>query len=261
MTIPKQQHFIDKELDFGPDNYKPIPVVLSKAKGVWVWDVDNNKYLDMMSAYSAVSHGHSHPELVETISNQAATLIHCCNLYYQPLQGQLARALVDRIGPGKCFFANSGAEANEGMFKLARKYGHEEGRYEILTCMQSFHGRTMACIAATGQEKVKQGFSPMMPGFRHVPFNNLEAMEKAISPSTVAIMIEGIQGEGGICSADPSYLRGLRSLCNKHRLLLLWDGVQCGHYRTGAFQSYSSILGDEENDSLFLPDAISMRSL
>ena len=244
--------------DYVVPTYGRFPLAIERGKGSHVWDVDGRCYLDMGGGIAVNALGHSHPELVGTISNQAATLTHCCNLYYQPLQGQLARALVDRIGPGKCFFANSGAESNEGMFKLARKYGHDEGRYEILTCTQSFHGRTMACIAATGQEKVKQGFSPMMPGFRHVPFNDLEAMEKAISPSTVAIMIEGIQGEGGICTADPSYLRGLRSLCDKHRLLLLWDGVQCGHYRTGAFQSYTSILCDAENESSFLPDAISM---
>jgi acetylornithine/N-succinyldiaminopimelate aminotransferase len=244
--------------DYVVPTYGRFPLTLERGEGSQVWDVDGRRYLDMGGGIAVNSLGHSHPEWVKTISDQAATLTHCCNLYYHSWQGRLAQALVERIGPGKCFFANSGAEANEGMIKLARKFGHEEGRFEILTCLHSFHGRTMAGIAATGQDKVKQGFSPMMPGFRHVPFNDLKAMEKAISPSTVAIMIEGIQGEGGICPADPAYLRGLRALCDKHRLLLLWDGVQCGHYRTGSFQSYSSILADEENGDSFLPDAISM---
>lgn len=244
--------------DYVVPTYGRFPLTLERGEGSQVWDVDGRRYLDMGGGIAVNSLGHSHPELVKTISEQAATLTHSCNLYYHPWQGQLAKALVDRIGAGKCFFANSGAEANEGMFKLARKFGHEEGRFEILTCLQSFHGRTMAGIAATGQEKVKQGFSPMMPGFRHVPYNDLEAMEKAISPSTVAIMIEGIQGEGGICPADPSYLIGLRALCDKHRLLLLWDGVQCGHYRTGSFHSYSTILANAKQADSFVPDAISM---
>jgi acetylornithine/N-succinyldiaminopimelate aminotransferase len=244
--------------DYVVPTYGRFPLTLVRGEGNQVWDADGRRYLDMGGGIAVNALGHSHPELVKTISEQAATLTHCCNLYYHPWQGQLAQALVKRIGAGKCFFANSGAEANEGMFKLARKFGHEEGRFEILTCLQSFHGRTMAGIAATGQDKVKQGFSPMMPGFRHVPYNDLEAMEKAISPSTVAIMIEGIQGEGGICAADPAYLKGLRALCDKHRLLLLWDGVQCGHYRTGSFHSYTSILANEDNGNSFLPDAISM---
>ena len=244
--------------DYVVPTYGRFPLTLERGSGSHVWDTDGRRYLDMGGGIAVNVLGHAHPELVKTISEQAATLTHCCNLYYHPWQGQLAQALVKRIGAGKCFFANSGAEANEGMFKLARKFGHEEGRFEILTCLHSFHGRTMAGIAATGQEKVKEGFAPMMPGFRHVPYNDLEAMEKAISPSTVAIMIEGIQGEGGICPADPTFLKGLRALCDRHRLLLLWDGVQCGHYRTGSFQSYTSILGEDAEAASFLPDAISM---
>ena len=238
--------------------YGRFPLTLQRGEGSYVWDIEGRRYLDMGGGIAVNALGHAHPELVQTISEQAATLTHCCNLYYHPWQGRLAHELVKRIGKGKCFFANSGAEANEGMFKLARKFGHDEGRFEILTCLQSFHGRTMAGIAATGQDKVKQGFSPMMPGFRHVPYNDLEAMEKAISPSTVAIMIEGIQGEGGVCPATPEYLKGLRALCDRHRLLLLWDGVQCGHFRTGSFHSYTSILAGDAEGEGFLPDAISM---
>src|SRR5205823_12223177 len=129
-------------------------------------------------------------------------------------------------GPGKCFFCNSGAEANEGLFKLARKFGHDEGRFEILTTINSFHGRTLAAISATGQEKIKKGFEPMVPGFRHVPYNDLAAMRAALSPATVAILVEGIQGEGGVTPATPEYLLGLRRLCDEQKLLLFMDEVQ-----------------------------------
>src|SRR5208283_3773049 len=143
---------------------------------------------------------------------QSRKLVHISNLYYHEPQGRLAAELVRRIGPGKCFFANSGAEANEGLFKLARKFGHDEGRFEIITAFNSFHGRTLAGIAATGQEKVKKGFEPAVPGFRHVPFNDLAAARAAISPATAAILVEGIQGEGGVNIATPEYLLGLRKL-------------------------------------------------
>ena len=149
---------------------------------------------------------------------------------------------MNSLGPGKCFFCNSGAEANEGLFKLARKFGHEEGRFEVITTINSFHGRTLAGIAATGQDKVKKGFEPMVSGFRHVPFNDLAAMRAAISPATAAIMIEGIQGEGGVTPATPEYLLGLRALCDEKKLLLLMDSVQCGHFRSGRFQSFQRIL-------------------
>ena len=238
--------------------YGRFPLTLERGKGSHVWDVNGRRFLDMGGGIAVNALGHAHPELVKTISDQSATLTHCCNLYFHQGQGELAKQIVDRIGPGKCFFSNSGAEANEGLFKLARKFGTDAGRFEILTCLQSFHGRTMAGIAATGQDKVKQGFAPITPGFRHVPYNDLKAMESAISPATVAIMIEGIQGEGGIMPANPEYLKGLRALCDQHRLLLLWDGVQCGHYRTGDFQSYTSILADDSDGADFLPDALSM---
>jgi acetylornithine/N-succinyldiaminopimelate aminotransferase len=156
------------------------------------------------------------------------------------------------------FFANSGAEANEGLFKLARKFGHDEGRFEILTATNSFHGRTLAGIAATGQDKVKKGFEPATPGFRHIPFNDLAAARNAISPATVAIMMEGVQGEGGVTPATPEYLLGLRALCDEKKLLLFLDGVQCGHYRTGRFQSFQRILENVPGGEKFLPDGVSM---
>ena len=202
--------------------------------------------------------GHAHPALTEALIEQSKKLVHISNLYYQEPQGRLAQALVSLIGPGKCFFSNSGAEANEGLFKLARKFGHDEGRFEILTTINSFHGRTLAGIAATGQDKVKKGFEPMTPGFRHVPYNDLDAMRAAISPATVAIMIEGIQGEGGVTPATPEYLLGLRELCNEKKLLLLMDSVQCGHFRSGRFQSFQRTLEGVPRGETFLPDGISM---
>jgi acetylornithine aminotransferase/acetylornithine/N-succinyldiaminopimelate aminotransferase len=180
------------------------------------------------------------------------------NLYYHEPQGRLAQQIVKHLAPGKVFFSNSGGEANEGLFKLARRFGHQEGRFEIITALNSFHGRTLAGIAATGQDKVKHGFEPMVPGFRHVPFNDLEAVHNAISPATVAVLIEGIQGEGGITPATPDYLIGLRALCDERQLLLLMDGVQCGQFRTGRFQSFQRILETHPAGDGFFPDGISM---
>ncbi|HOX02124.1 MAG TPA: aspartate aminotransferase family protein [Candidatus Paceibacterota bacterium] len=239
-------------------SYGRFDLVFTRGAGSYLWDVHGRRYLDLGSGIAVCCLGHSHPAIVETLARQASRLIHVSNLYYHELQGRLAEALVHRIEPGKCFFANSGAEANEGLFKLARRFGHDEGRFEILTAIQSFHGRTLAGIAATGQDKVKKGFEPMTPGFRHVPFNDLEAVRAALSPATVAVMIEGVQGEGGITPAAPEYLLGLRRLCDEHRLLLLMDGVQCGHYRTGRFQSFQRILETVDGGNGFCPDGISM---
>jgi len=241
-------------------SYARFDIAFIKGEGRYLFDINGKKYLDFASGIAVCCLGHAHPEIAETIARQAKTLTHVSNLYYIPQQGELARRLVHRIGPGKVFFCNSGAEANEGLFKLVRRYGHEEGRFEILTAINSFHGRTLAGISATGQEKVKRNFGPMVPGFRHVPFNNLKAIEEAISPATAAIMIEPIQGEGGIHPATPEFLIGLRELCNKYNLLLLFDEVQCGIYRTGRFLGYQTILEGQNPELIraFLPDGVSL---
>ena len=200
--------------------------------------------------------GHAHPGITEALIEQSRKLVHVSNLYYHEPQGRLAQSIVARIAPGKCFFCNSGGEANEGLYKLARKFGHEEGRFEVITTFNSFHGRTLAGIAATGQDKVRKGFEPLVPGFRQVPYNDLEAVREALSPATAAVLIEGIQGEGGVTPATPEYLIGLRQLCDEKKLLLMMDGVQDGHFRTGRFQSFQRILEKAGGD--FLPDAISM---
>jgi len=239
-------------------SYGRFDLVMSHGAGSYLFDVAGKRYLDLGGGIAVCSLGHAHPAITEALLEQSRKLIHTSNLYFTEPQGRLAAEIVKRIGAGKVFFANSGAEANEGLFKLARKFGHNEGRFEILTATNSFHGRTMAGIAATGQDKVKKGFEPMMPGFRHVPYNDLDAMRAAISPATIAIMVEGVQGEGGVTPATPEYLLGLRALCDEKKLLLLMDGVQCGHYRTGKFQSFQRILEGVPGGETFLPDGLSM---
>ncbi|MBI2927233.1 MAG: aminotransferase class III-fold pyridoxal phosphate-dependent enzyme [Verrucomicrobia bacterium] len=223
-------------------SYGRFELAFSRGAGSYVWDVSGQRYLDLGAGIAVCCLGHANAEITQALIEQSQQLVHVSNLYYHEPQGRLAQRLVQLIGPGKVFFCNSGAEANEGLFKLARKFGHADGRYEILTATNSFHGRTLAGIAATGQEKVKKGFEPMVAGFRHVPFGDLQAMRDALSPATVAILIEGIQGEGGITPASPEYLLGLRALCDEKKLLLLMDGVQDGHFRTGCFQSFQRIL-------------------
>ena len=239
-------------------------LTLTRGKGRHVWDDAGRKYLDLGGGVAVNSLGHAHPAIRETLARQADILIHSSNLYYNEWQGRLAQRLVELTGPGKVFFCNSGAEANEALIKLARKFGHatdgsgDDSRYEIITAHNSFHGRTMATLSATGQDKIKHGFDPLLPGFVHVPFNDLAAIEAAITPKTVAVQIEGIQGEGGVNVAAPEYLIGLRALTQKHNLLLLWDGVQCGYFRTGRWQSYERILEGVPGAESFLPDAIAM---
>jgi acetylornithine/N-succinyldiaminopimelate aminotransferase len=239
-------------------SYGRFEIVLSHGAGSYVFDVAGKRYLDLGGGIAVNCLGHAHPAITDALVEQSKKLIHVSNLYFTEPQGRLAAELVKRIGAGKVFFSNSGAEANEGLFKLARKFGHDECRFEILTATNSFHGRTLAGIAATGQDKVKKGFEPMMPGFRHIPFNDLEAARAAISSATVAILIEGVQGEGGVTPATPEYLLGLRALCDEKKLLLFMDAVQDGHFRTGKFQSFQKILEGVPGGEKFLPDGLSM---
>lgn len=233
-------------------------LALSHGHGSRVWDVEGKSYLDFGGGVAVNSLGHTPECLRRALEEQAAKLIHCSNLYYHEPQGLLARELVELTGPGKVFFCNSGAEANEALFKLARRFGDPDGRYEIITAQRSFHGRTLAGISATGQEKVKTGFGPLMPGFKHIPYNDFHALVGAITPQTVAVMLEGIQGEGGIYPADPEYLVKVRQLAKERNILLLWDGIQCGFFRTGRFMSYQTLLEDFPGGEGFLPDGIAM---
>jgi predicted acetylornithine/succinylornithine family transaminase len=240
-------------------SYARFDLVLERGDGSYVWDVNGKRYLDLAGGIAVCSLGHAHPEITKALTDQSQKLTHISNLYYNELQGRLAKRIVDLIAPGRVFFCNSGAEANEGLFKLARKFGHDDSRYEIITTVDSFHGRTLAGIAATGQQKVKKGFEPAVPGFKQVPFNDLDAMRDAITPKTAAILIEPVQGESGITVATPEYLTGLRKLCDERDLLLLFDEVQAGHFRTGKFQSWQRILERAiEVNRPYLPDAVSM---
>lgn len=239
-------------------SYGRFDLALSHGAGSQVWDVSGKRYLDLGGGIAVCSLGHANTEITETLIEQSRRLVHVSNLYYHEPQGRLAMELTRRIAPGKVFFCNSGAEANEGLYKVARKFGHDEGRFEVLTAINSFHGRTLGGISATGQDKVKKGFEPMVPGFRHIPFNDLDAARAALSPATAAILIEGIQGEGGVTPATAEYLLGLRRLCDEKRLLLLVDAVQCGHYRTGRFQSFQRVLEGVPGGETFVPDGVSM---
>lgn len=239
-------------------SYGRFELVLARGQGSHLWDVNGKRYLDLGGGIAVCSLGHANAEITEALVEQSQRMVHISNLYYHEPQGRLAQQIVRHLAPGKVFFSNSGAEANEGLYKLARKFGHDEGRFEIITAWNSFHGRTLAGIAATGQEKVKKGFEPAVAGFKHVPYNDLQAVRDVITPATAAILIEGVQGEGGIEPATTDYLLGLRQLCDERRMLLLMDGVQCGHFRTGRFQSFQRLLEGVPGADRFLPDGVSM---
>ncbi len=225
--------------------YNRTPVVMVKGQGCLVWDLDGREYLDLVAGVAVNSLGHAHPCVVDALNRQAKELIHTSNLYYTIPQLELAKRISDASFGGKVFFANSGAEANEAAIKLARRFGKASGgRYEIITMTNSFHGRTMATLSATGQEKIQKDFDPLLPGFKHVEFNNLSAVEEAINEKTCAIMVEPIQGEGGVNIPADDYLQGLRRLCDKHHLLLMLDEVQTGIARCGlmfAYQHYNIV--------------------
>jgi acetylornithine/N-succinyldiaminopimelate aminotransferase len=234
-------------------------LTIVRGEGRRVWDEAGRCYLDFGGGIAVNCLGHAYKPMMRSLSEQAARVIHTSNLYYNQPAARLAERLVQHMGGlGKIFFTNSGAESNECILKLARKAGHETGRFEIITAVNSFHGRSFGGIAASGQEKLKAGFEPMLPGFSHVPFNDLAAVEAALTPRTIAVLIEGIQGEGGICPATPEYLLGLRELTRRYNLMLLVDAVQCGHFRTGRYQSYQRVLEGAEGGEAFRPDALSM---
>jgi len=239
--------------DYVMPTYGRFDLTLARGEGSRVWDEEEKEYLDFGAGIAVCSLGHSHPKLSKAIADQAALLVHTSNLYLTRPQGELAKLVVDLVGlGGKVFFCNSGAEANEGLYKLARKFGAPSGRHEIITFTNSFHGRTLGGISATGQEKVKAGFAPLVEGFVHVPFNDLAAVESAITPKTAAILLEPVQGEGGINPATPEFLKGVRALCDRHNLLLLFDEVQCGFGRTGDWCAWRTIVTQGVE-----PDAVS----
>jgi len=223
--------------DYVLSTYTRTDLCLVKGEGVYVWDVDGKKYLDFFPGWAVSGIGHRHPKVVARLEEQLAKILHVSNNFYNELQGALAEKIIEYSFPGKVFFSNSGAEANEGVIKLARRYGKGK-RYEIITMEKSFHGRTLATLTATGQDKVKEGFSPLPEGFKHVPFNNIEAFRAAITEKTVAVILEPIQGEGGINTADEKYMKNLKKICEERDMLFIVDEVQTCMGRTGEMFAY-----------------------
>ena len=221
--------------------YTRQPISIVRGRGSRVYDLEGREYVDFVAGVAVNILGHGHPDLIAAIQKQSQHLLHASNLYYTEPQVKLAEALVEHSFAQKVFFCNSGAEANEAAIKLARRYAHEKygaARFEIITMLQSFHGRTMATLTATGQEKVQKGFEPLLPGFTYVPFNDLNAVEQAITPATAAIMLELVQGEGGVQVADQAFVKSLRDLCRDRDILLILDEVQTGMGRTGTLFAY-----------------------
>lgn len=238
------QPFVSLNEEYLFKTYNRIPIMLVRGEGARVLDSEGKEYMDFIAGIAACTLGHGHRELARAIADQAEKLIHVSNLFHIEPQLRLAKVLVDHSFADKVFFCNSGAEANEGAIKLARKYFHDRGlhdRYEIITMEGSFHGRTLATLAATGQTKFRKGFEPEMAGFRHVPFGDLEAVQSAVTDKTAAIMVEPIQGEGGVRVAGADYFRGLRTLCDETGTLLIFDEVQTGTGRTGKLFAYEHL--------------------
>jgi len=224
--------------------YTRQPISIVRGRGTKVYDLEGREYLDFVGGIAVNILGHGHPDLVLAIQRQAAQLIHTSNLYYTEPQVKLAQMLVDHSFADKVFFCNSGAEANEAAIKLARRYSHDKygaGRFEIITMKNSFHGRTIATLTATGQEKVQKGYDPLLPGFSYVAFNHLAELEQAVNEKTAAIMLEPIQGEGGVYVADHEYLKAVRELCTQKDVLLILDEVQTGMGRTGTLFAYEQL--------------------
>lgn len=223
------------------NTYGRLPMALVKGEGAWVWDAEGRKYLDFVAGLAVNSLGHCHPRVVAAIREQAGTLMHVSNLYWIEPQVKLAELLVENSALDKAFFCNSGAEANEGAIKLARKYARKylgPDKYEIITFEKSFHGRTLAAITATAQPKYQKDLDPLPPGFKYVPFNDFTALEAAVSANTCAIMMEPVQGEGGVNVADYDFMQKVKQLCADKHLLLIFDEVQCGLARTGKLFAY-----------------------
>ncbi|MGB0070877.1 MAG: aspartate aminotransferase family protein [Isosphaeraceae bacterium] len=242
-------------------NYRRFPVCLVRGEGSWVWDAEGHRYLDFFPGWGCNLLGHCPPRVVAAVRDQVGQLIHVPNTWYMEPQGAFAQALSERsigshLHPGQCFFCNSGAEANEAAIKLARAHGHAHGRYKIVTMEGGFHGRTFAALTATAQPKYHAGFEPMVPGFLYVPYNDLEAVARVLDHETAAVLVEPIQGEGGVNIPGPEYLPGLRRLCDERGVLLILDEVQTGMGRTGHWFAYQQFGVAAEPDILTCAKAL-----
>ncbi|HRS71469.1 MAG TPA: aspartate aminotransferase family protein [Anaerohalosphaeraceae bacterium] len=233
----KTQDIIEMYSRYVIGNYGRLPRVIVKGQGNKLWDLEGNEILDFFPGWAVSGIGHCHPKVVEAIRRQAGELLHMDNTFYTLQQGQLARLLSERGFGGKCFFCNSGAEANEAAIKLARRHTPRE-KYKFITAEKSFHGRTLATVTATGQPKYHEGFLPLPPGFVYVPYNDIDALHQAFNEEVAAVMIEPIQGEGGIHEATPEYMQTIRELCDAHGALMILDEVQTGLGRTGRWFAY-----------------------
>jgi len=234
-------------------NYGRLPRVMVKGEGCYMWDADGNRILDMFPGWAVSGLGHCHPKVVEAIRKQVGELIHVDNTFYSEPQGRLAQMLSERGFGGKCFFCNSGAEANEGALKLARLYT-ASGKYKFITCEGSFHGRTFATVTATAQPKYHEGFRPLLPGFVYIPFNDIGALKAAFTDEVAAVLVEPIQGEGGINVAKPEFLRAIRDLCDEKGAVMILDEVQTGIGRTGKWFGYQHF--DVEPDVITMAKAL-----
>lgn len=252
MSMTTEQVIADGQ-KYVMNTYGRLPMVIDRGEGCYVWDLDGNRYLDLVAGIAVNSLGHCHPAVVKAIQEQSEKLMHCSNLYWIENQVVLAKLLVEKSGLGKAFFCNSGAEANEAAIKLARKWGKGE-KYHIITMQKSFHGRTMGSLAATAQEKYQKAFRPLPEGFSAVPLGDLDALEKEIRPETCAIMLEPIQGESGINVPSQAYMQGVQALCKNYGILLIADEVQTGLGRTGKCFGFQNF--DIEPDIISLAKAI-----
>jgi predicted acetylornithine/succinylornithine family transaminase len=232
---------IEESKKYLMNTYNRFPIVLRKGRGMKVWGSNGKEYLDFVGGIAVNCLGHCHPKIVIALQKQAQRLLHVSNLYHIEPQIKLAKLLIEHSCADKAFFCNSGAEAVEGAIKLARKYAKDHTtskRHEIITAYGSFHGRTIAALSATGQEKFKKGFEPLVPGFKHVPFNDIDAIKKTITENTCAILLEPVLGEGGIKMPSDDFLKQVREICDKHNLLLILDEIQTGMGRTGRLFAY-----------------------
>lgn len=236
--MDKSQEIINLCAKYVLNTYTRTPVVFVRGKGASIWDMEGKSYLDFFPGWAVSGIGHCHKRVVQAVREQLKNIIHVSNNYYSRQQVLLAEKISKSSFGGKVFFCNSGAEANEAAVKLARAYGEDRGRFKVITMEKSFHGRTLAMVAATGQDKVKKGFTPLPEGFVHVPFQDIKALEQAVDDKTIAVMLEPIQGEGGINIADEDYIREVRSLCDELNLLLIFDEIQTGMGRTGKLFAY-----------------------